>query len=126
MPEFKRVVLSVIKSIRHGFDLLNKERIFAYLVLIFAIIVTSSMIIWFHLLFGHRADHLPINNPHNLFDTVYMMVVTWGTVGYGDKVPPDWFSKVIVMIAILLSMVVTPMLSASITSFMVTNKLKQA
>lgn len=126
MSNFKQLFLSVIKSLKQGFELLNKERIFAYLILIIFILVTSSLIIWLHLKVVYTPKTFSINHPKDIFETFYMMVVTWGTVGYGDKLPPDWFSKVIVMVVILLSMIVTPMLSASITSFMVTNKLKQA
>ncbi len=126
MLKLKKLLRAAWITISNGIDQLNKERIFAYLVLILTIIFISSLVIWLNTSLNDNQNVATGHNPQSLGETWWMMFVTWATVGYGDFVPNNWFGKAIVIITILLATVITPMLSASITSFMITNKLKQA
>ncbi|XP_046845031.1 potassium channel subfamily T member 2-like isoform X2 [Xenia sp. Carnegie-2017] len=50
-----------------------------------------------------------VHKKWNMFESLWFVVVTFSTVGYGDKVPNDWPAQTFVMLSIIMALVILPM-----------------
>jgi hypothetical protein len=56
----------------------------------------------------NREREITDGNFLQLHDSVYFVIVTLGTVGYGDEIPTTEFGRVVVLIIIFLTIVLIP------------------
>ena len=56
----------------------------------------------------NRERKITDSNFLQLHDSVYFVIVTLGTVGYGDEIPMTEFGRVVVLIIIFLTIVLIP------------------
>jgi voltage-gated potassium channel len=69
--------------------------------------------------------HAPGGTFHGYFDAVWWSVVTWATVGYGDKVPVTTAGRLLGMLLIFASVAVTAVLAGTIASIFVDRKIRE-
>lgn len=79
-------------------------------VLLFLVTSITSAIILF------IAERSTNKNIFTLFDTIWWSIVTMSTTGYGDIVPVSIFGRIITLIAIMLGILATSLLTGTIAS----------
>ncbi len=95
--------------------------LFILISVIFLLIISSAVSLYF---IEHHGEGGSII--HSVFEGIYWAVVTFGTVGYGDKTPATTAGRVIAIILILCELSVMPIFAGLIASVFVEDRMKGA
>ncbi|MCF8062100.1 MAG: NAD-binding protein [Deltaproteobacteria bacterium] len=104
---------------REIYTVLKRERVFKILGFTFVIILYGALALYF-------ADrYYDTQGARGLFDAIYWAVVTLTTVGYGDIVPTTKVAKFFALTIILSGPALLSLITASIASVFVEQKIKE-
>ncbi len=98
---------------------LKRENLFRIIFGIVLLLLTSALLVFLVESRNNRAMY------GAFFDAIWWAVVTWATVGYGDKFPLSVIGKVFGIVLIFSSVAVSSILSGTIASIFVDRKIRE-
>jgi voltage-gated potassium channel len=104
---------------REIYTLLKRERVFKILGFTCAIILYGALALYV------SDRYYETHGAHGVFDAIYWAVVTLTTVGYGDIVPTSFVARLSALMIILSGPAVLSLITASIASVFVEQKIKE-
>jgi voltage-gated potassium channel len=98
---------------------LKRENLFRIIVGIAMLVLVSALLVFLSEMRGNRQMF------KGYFDAIWWAVVTWATVGYGDKYPVSPAGKVLAMVLVFASVAFSSILSGTIASIFVDRKIRE-
>lgn len=115
-----RTILTKARDmLRQNWTLLREERLLKLVLFIAAIILGGGALIYF------LERRVPGGHFKRFFDALWWGIVTYTTVGYGDKYPVTDGGRVITSLMMLAGLVLTAVLSGTVASVFVDRKIQE-
>lgn len=117
-PRFEKPKDSLRERISHFFYKLRRSKVVRVTALFLAIWTVASLAIY---ALEHKANPDAFKN---IFDSYWYVIVTVSTVGYGDKFPVGYASRIVGMIIILIGVAAMGTVTGNIASFLVERQMR--